>query len=66
VLGPSAAGGRIAVGAPADLCVFDPEEHWTVAPEALASQGRHTPYLGMELSGRARFTVVDGRVAFER
>ena len=66
VLGPSAAGGRIEVGAPADLCVFDPEEHWTVAPEALVSQGRHTPYLGMELSGRARFTVVDGRVAFER
>lgn len=66
VLGPSAAGGRIAVGAPADLCVFDPEEHWTVMPEALASQGRHTPYLGMELNGRARITVVDGRVAFER
>jgi dihydroorotase len=66
VLGPSAAGGRIAVGAPADLCVFDLEEHWMVTPEALLSQGRHTPYLGMELSGRARFTVVDGRVAFER
>ena len=66
VLGPSAVGGRIEVGAPADLCVFDPQEHWTVTPEALASQGRHTPYLGMELSGRARFTVVDGRVAFER
>ncbi len=66
VLGPSADVGRIGVGAPADLCVFDPSEPWTVTREGLLSQGRHTPYLGMEVTGRVRFTVVDGRVAFER
>jgi len=66
VLGSSADAGRIAAGAPADLCVFDPDEHWTVTREGLLSQGRHTPYLGIEVTGRVRLTVVDGRVAFER
>ncbi len=66
VLGLGESAGTIREGAPADLCVFDPEEAWTVTREGLASQGRHTPYLGMEVIGRARFTVVDGRVVFER
>jgi len=66
VLGLAGVAGRIEVGAPADLCVFDPEQPWTVTREGLASQGRHTPYLGLEVAGRVRFTIVDGRVAFER
>jgi len=66
VLGLGESAGTIREGAPADLCVFDPEVAWTVTREGLASQGRHTPYLGMEVIGRARFTVVDGRVVFER
>ena len=66
VLGLAGVAGRIEVGAPADLCVFDPEQPWTVTREGLVSQGRHTPYLGLEVAGRVRFTIVDGRVAFER
>ena len=66
VLGLGEVAGRVAVGAPADLCVFDPEQPWIVTREGLASQGRHTPWLGLELVGRTRFTVVDGRVVFER
>ena len=66
VLGLAGVAGCIEVGAPADLCVFDPEQPWTVTREGLVSQGRHTPYLGLEVAGRVRFTIVDGRVAFER
>jgi len=66
VLGLTGVAGQIEVGAPADLCVFDPEQPWTVSREELLSQGRHTPYLGLEVAGRVRFTIVDGRVAFER
>jgi len=57
------AAGRIAVGAPADLCVFDPNAAWRVEAGALKSQGKHTPFAGMELRGRVRFTVVGGRIA---
>jgi len=52
-------------GQPADLCVFDPETWWRVEPGALYSQGKNTPLLGLELQGRARFTLVGGEVVFE-
>jgi dihydroorotase len=52
--------GRIAVGAKADLVVFDPAAHWRVTPEALASHGKNTPFAGDELEGRARYTLVGG------
>jgi len=59
-------GGQLAPGAPADICLFDPNEHWTVEAAALRSQGRHTPYLGREVTGRARVTLVGGRIVFSR
>ena len=36
-----------------------------VTGTALKSQGRHTPFAGLELPGRVRFTVVSGHVAYE-
>ena len=56
--------GRIEAGAPADLIVFDPEQRWRVASESLRSQGKNTPFLGYELAGRVRFTVVAGGVVY--
>jgi dihydroorotase len=58
--------GRLAPGRAADLCLFDPEGHWIVSPSALASQGRNSPFLGLELQGRVATTMVDGRVVFAR
>jgi dihydroorotase len=52
-------------GAPADLVVFDHSERWTVTAEALASRGKNTPLLGMELSGRVLVTLAGGRLAYE-
>lgn len=58
--------GTLSVGAAADVIVFDPEARWKVERKALASQGKHTPFLGYELAGQVRATVVRGRVAFQR
>jgi dihydroorotase len=58
--------GQLAVGSVADVCVFDPEARWTVNAKALASQGKHTPFLGYELAGQVRATIVSGHIAFER
>jgi dihydroorotase len=58
-------GGSLAPGAPADLCVFDPAAWWKVEPGALYSQGNNTPFLGMEIAGKVRLTLVGGQVVFE-
>jgi dihydroorotase len=58
--------GTLAVGAAADVVLFDPNARWKVERRALASQGKHTPFLGYELAGQVRATVVRGRVAFQR
>ncbi|HPT50140.1 MAG TPA: dihydroorotase [Accumulibacter sp.] len=57
--------GSLRVGAPADICLFDPSEPWRILPETLRSQGKNTPFLGYELSGRVRMTVVGGRIVFQ-
>jgi dihydroorotase len=53
-------GGPVQPGAVANLCVFDPEERWTVDADGLASRARNTPYAGRELRGRVRHTVLRG------
>jgi dihydroorotase len=57
--------GKLVVGGIADVCVFDPQESWEVAPAMLRSQGKHTPFSGYELPARVRYTVVGGQVAFD-
>ena len=57
--------GRIAIGAPADLALFDPRSVFRVSAESLRSQGKNTPFLGYELAGRVRYTLVDGKVVYE-
>ena len=59
ILGAEA--GTLSPGAPADLCLFNPKSPWVVSPLALASQGKNTPFMGLELSGRVARTLVGGR-----
>ncbi|MCX8017795.1 MAG: amidohydrolase family protein, partial [Rhodocyclaceae bacterium] len=57
-------GGRLAAGAPADLCVFDPATPFVVSRERLKSQGKNTPFLGQTLTGEVRYTLIDGHLAY--
>ncbi|MTV40055.1 dihydroorotase [Duganella radicis] len=58
--------GTLSVGAVADVVLFDPGAHWTVEASALASQGKHTPFLGYNLAGQVQTTIVAGHVAYQR
>ncbi|WAF86245.1 dihydroorotase [Metapseudomonas otitidis] len=56
--------GRVAVGAPADLVLFDPKGR-TQAGEAWHSRGRNCPFIGDSLPGRVRYTFMDGHLTFQ-
>jgi len=61
-----ASAGQLVVGGVADVCVFDLQTEWTVLPEALRSQGKHTPFAGYELPARVRCTIVGGQIAYQQ
>jgi dihydroorotase len=58
--------GKLSVGGVADLCLFDPGAAWTVTPDTLRSQGKHTPFSGYELPARVCYALVGGQVAYQR
>lgn len=53
--------GRLAEGAPANICVFDPAATWQVDRSRVASKSHNTPYDGWTLTGRVRHTIHRGR-----
>ncbi len=57
--------GHLSPGTAADLCIFDPDQYWKVEAKTLKSQGKNTPFLGMELQGRVKYTLADGFIVYE-
>ena len=57
--------GSLSAGMPADICVFDPHAAFRVSRESIRSQGKNTPFLGLELQGRVRCTLIDGNLAYD-
>ncbi|HEX8988971.1 MAG TPA: dihydroorotase [Rhodocyclaceae bacterium] len=56
--------GTLGVGRPADICVFNPHAKVRVSRQRLKSQGKNTPFLGQELPGEVRYTLIDGHLAY--
>ena len=56
------AAGRLVVGGPADLVIFDSEMPWTVDAARFESRGRSTPLAGRSLRGRVLATLVGGAI----
>lgn len=59
-----ATAGRLAKGAPADLCLFDPERSWRVEAGSLPGKAQNTPFDGRALEGRVLGTWKAGRRVF--
>jgi len=55
-------GGQIRIGGIADLVIVDPHLNWKVEPDQFESKGKNTPFKGLELKGKAYYTIVRGRV----
>ena len=58
--------GHLSVGATADVCIFDADAHWRIDAGSLKSQGKNTPFSGIELRGRVTHTLVGGTVVYEK
>lgn len=56
--------GKLQVGEPADLVIFDPQAEWVVRPEEFASKSRNTPFAGWTLKGKVLGTMVGARWSY--
>ena len=59
------AAGSLSLNSNADVCIFDPNEYWKIEAKALHSQGKNTPFLGLELAGKVKHTLVNGQIVHQ-
>jgi dihydroorotase len=58
-------GGTLQPGSPADIVVIDPDVKWSVDPDQFHSKSQNTPFVGKEVRGRVRWTIVAGEIRYE-
>ncbi|MFQ5582598.1 MAG: dihydroorotase, partial [Mariprofundaceae bacterium] len=56
--------GTLSENAPADICIFNPDEKWTLDRARLFSKSKNTPWHGREMTGRVTHTIKGGRVVY--
>ncbi len=57
--------GTLAIDAPADVTVFDPDRDWVVDTNAFASKGKNTPLAGSRLRGKVMVTISQGKLVYQ-
>ena len=57
--------GTLAIGAPADVTIFDPAMNWVVDTRTFASKGKNTPLAGSMLKGKVMATISQGKLVYK-
>jgi dihydroorotase len=57
--------GNLSLNSDADICIFDANEYWKISASALKSQGKNTPFNGLEMAGKVKFTLVHGQLVYQ-
>lgn len=57
--------GGLSINSNADICIFDAETYWKITPVALKSQGKNSPFTGLELAGKVKATLINGQVVYQ-
>ncbi|MGF0032076.1 dihydroorotase [Bariatricus sp. SGI.154] len=58
--------GSVSEGKIADITIFDPKKTYKIDKNTFASKGKNTPFDGYEVTGEVTYTLVDGKVVYER
>ncbi len=58
--------GTIEEGKVADITIFDPNETYIYTKEMIVSKSKNSPFIGKKLKGRVQYTIVGGRVVYEK
>lgn len=56
--------GTIEIGKIADITIFDPNEKYTYLEENIVSKSKNSPYIGEELKGKVKYTLVGGKLVY--
>ncbi len=57
--------GTLAIGASADITIFDPGREWVVDTKTFASKGKNTPWAGSVLKGMVMATIARGKLVYK-
>ncbi len=57
--------GYIKEGGPADLCIFDPKEEYTVTEDCFFGKSKNSPFIGERLTGRVKYTICRGQTVYK-
>ncbi len=57
--------GQLSLGAVADITIIDPNEKYKINKDEFKSKGRNTPFHNKEVSGKVKYTLVNGKVVYQ-
>lgn len=56
--------GHISVSSDADITIFDPNTRYVITEEIFMSKGKNSAFLGMEVMGEVKYTIVGGKIVY--
>ena len=57
--------GTIEVGKIADITIYDENERYTYTEKMVVSKSKNSPFIGKDLKGKVKYTIVSGRIVYE-
>lgn len=58
--------GTLSLHQQADICIFDPQQTWSVDINQWTSKGKNTPFLNWEMFGKVTWTLKSGNVVYHQ
>ena len=58
--------GQLREGYDADITIFDPNMEYIYEKQSIVSKSKNTPFIGKKLKGKVMYTIVGGRIVYEK